>query len=88
MAGTLGLSTPWAREGHEQGDREDIEAAIPDGWTLGVSVDKNRSQWVFWTKDPDGTISHQLRVSHSMSACGLLLRAAPLEACRRHRGHR
>ena len=77
FGGKLGLTTPWAREGLTREDRDDIEAAIPDGWQLGVSVDRNRAQWIFWTVDPDGVVSHQLRVSHSMgerAACFYALR--------------
>ena len=51
--------------------------SIPDGWLLGVSMDKNRGHWVFWTVNPDGETSPQLRVSASMSlrtACFYALR--------------
>ena len=77
MAGELGLSSPWAREGISKEDREDVAAAIPDGWTLGVAVSPNKDKWVFWTVDPEGTVSHKLHISHSMA-----LRAACFYALR------
>jgi hypothetical protein len=76
MPGELGLSSPWAREGISKADRADVEAAIPDGWTLGVAVSPNKDKWVFWTKDPDGNISHKTHVSHHMAlraACFFVL---------------
>jgi hypothetical protein len=76
MPGELGLSSPWAREGISKADRAEVEAAIPDGWTLGVAVAPNKQSWVFWTKSPQGNISHKTHVSHHMAlraACFFVL---------------
>ena len=67
MPGRLDLLTPWARESITIAEAGDVTSAIPDGWTLTVSVDKARRQWVFWTIDPEHNGSHKLRVSSSMS---------------------
>ena len=75
--GQLGLTTPWARNSLPKPDRHDVIDAIPDGWTLGVSMSANRGQWIFWTVDPDGKVSPKLKVSASMSlrsACFYALR--------------
>ena len=72
----LGLTTPWAREGITKADREEVEAAIPDGWQLGVSVTPDKRSWVFWTVSPEGNISHKTHVSHHMAlraACFFVL---------------
>ena len=72
----LGLTTPWAREGITKADREEVEAAIPDGWQLGVSVTPNKQSWVFWTVSPEGNVSHKTHVSHHMAlraACFFVL---------------
>ncbi len=69
MSGSLGLSTPWARQGITKEDRLDVEAAIPDGHTLGVSMTPNRDKWIFWVVRP-GENSRgysRLKVSSSMS---------------------
>ncbi len=67
MPGSLGLSTPWARAALTGQDRRDVADAIPDGWTLGVSMSPNRGLWYFWTVAPDGTKSMRLTVTASMS---------------------
>ena len=78
FGGKLGLTTPWAREGLTREDRDDIEAAIPDGWQLGVSVDRNRAQWIFLDGGPRrGSQPPVAGVGHSMgerAACFYALR--------------
>ena len=79
MAGRLALSTPWAREGITPEERAEVEAAIPDGYMVGVSVEARRARWILWTKSPEGDVSPQLRVSRTMR-----LRDAVLWALREH----
>lgn len=46
MSGTLGLSSPWARQAFPaQAERDAITAAIPDGYTVGVYCNSNRSMY-------------------------------------------
>jgi len=68
MSGKLGLSTPWTRQAISRESRLDVEEAIPDGYTLGVSMTPNRSMWIFWVVPPGETRGWtRLKVSASMS---------------------
>ena len=53
MAGRLVLTTPWSREGVIPIDRKIIEAAIPDGYQVNVSVSADRRWWLLWFHGPD-----------------------------------
>lgn len=76
--GTLGLSSPWAREGITREQRHAIEALIPAGLTVGVSVTPNKATWILW-QAPEGTKvsparrAQQLRISHSLPLYEALL---------------
>lgn len=67
-AGTLGLSTPWARGAFGPADRIEIENRIPQGWTLGVTcsssyvfsvwaLDPNRRELARWNNRHDGVVA-------------------------------
>jgi hypothetical protein len=46
MSGTLGLSSPWARQAiPSQTERDAIAATIPDGYTVGVYCNSDRSMY-------------------------------------------
>lgn len=75
MSGTLGLSSPWARQGIDAAGKAAVEARIPDGMSLGVAVTPNRAYWLLWLVEDDKPTTEQLRVSH-----GLPLRQACLFA--------
>jgi hypothetical protein len=46
MSGTLGLSSPWARQAiPTYEERRAIEARIPDGYTIGVFCNSDRSAY-------------------------------------------
>ena len=47
MPGRLDLVSPWARDGITIAEAKDVDAAIPDGWTLSVYVTPNKDKWVF-----------------------------------------
>ena len=61
MSGTLGLSSPWARQAIPTVDeRRAIAADIPDGYTVGVSATKWHV-WVVWVVE-QGESMHDNRV--------------------------
>ena len=66
MPGRLILGTPWVRQAMSRESRLDVIAAIPDGYTLDVTMTGDRRMFVFRLKGPDGHHG-PLRVSASMS---------------------
>lgn len=48
MSGTLGLSSPWARDRIPEALRAELEALVPDGYTVGVSVLPNNGSCRVW----------------------------------------
>lgn len=62
--GHLALSTPWAREGIDAVGRAMVEARIPAGLVLGVSVSANKAWWLLWLVKDGKPITRQLRASH------------------------
>jgi hypothetical protein len=79
VSGTLGLSTPWAKEGITHHEREAVEAVIPDGMTLGVSMTSHRAYWLLWLVADGEPITSKLKVSGT-----LRLKAACLWALETH----
>ena len=59
MSGTLGLSTPWARDAFAA-RRAELEALIPDGMTIGVTGHAHAGGRVFrfWVVDEGGDWSN------------------------------
>lgn len=49
MSGTLGLSSPWCRQGLPIARRPEVEAAVPDGHVLGVACGSSGpgKPWIF-----------------------------------------
>jgi len=66
MSGTLALSYGWAQDGIDAGGVADVEARLPDGMTLGVSVSANRAWWLLWLIEDGKVTTTKLRVSHGM----------------------
>jgi hypothetical protein len=54
--GSLGLSSPWARQYLPADLRHDVEQRIPAGHVLGVGVGRRAKpgDWVLWLNDPSG----------------------------------
>lgn len=77
MSGTLGLSTPWAREAIDRAGRDALEAEIPEGVTLGVSMTANRGRWLLWLVRDGAVITPKVEVSAGLpliDACRWALR--------------
>lgn len=55
MNGRLGLSTPWARRAIPKAARADIEARIPDGYTIGVTASASHV-WRVWVLEWGATM--------------------------------
>lgn len=45
MSGTLGLTTPWARQYFPKEERPAVEALIPDGYTLTIGSPGSPTVW-------------------------------------------
>jgi hypothetical protein len=59
VSGTLGLSSPWAKRPFPTFDsRREVEALIPDGYTIGVYCNSNGSLYgvrvIEWGETPAG----------------------------------
>lgn len=51
MSGQLGLSTPWVRQVISGPLRDELKAAVPDGWSIGISASPNRNKYKAWAND-------------------------------------
>lgn len=85
VPGTLGLSTPWARQYLPEDQRAEVIAEIPDGHILGVSAGRRPgAPWRIWLRSPDRTVElwrMELWMSDLQRACLFALRkhaAVPL----------
>ena len=50
--GTLGLSSPWARQAVPEPLRATLAALVPPGWVIGVSVSADRAWYRAWCIEP------------------------------------
>jgi hypothetical protein len=64
--GQLGLSTPWAREGITPEQRAEVEALLPEGYVLGVSVTPDKRRWELWLVRDGEVITSTLRVTRAL----------------------
>jgi len=64
--GSVGLSTPWAREGLSSEDCAAIEERLPPGVVLGVSVTPDKQRWELWLTRDGEVITSRLRVTRAL----------------------
>jgi hypothetical protein len=51
VSGTLGLSSPWARQAIQGELRTELSALVPDRWGVGLSVAANHRSYRAWCTD-------------------------------------
>jgi hypothetical protein len=64
--GSMGLSTPWAREGITPEQRAEVESHLPEGYVLGVSVTADKQRWELWLVKDGQVITPQLKVTRAL----------------------
>src|SRR4051812_20094297 len=68
MSGRLGLSSPWARELFPAAVRQEIEATIPEGWIVGVSVRADRAYVSVWPIPEAGKVEPEYVIQRRIAA--------------------
>ena len=82
--GSLGLSTPWAREGLTHDAIEAIERLIPENRVVGVSVSADTRHWLLWLVRDGIVITSQLQVTRVLPHRQMYPLRAAVEFALRH----